>query len=219
MQCVEFEDRFNRLLDHRLSPDEDERLVDHAQGCAACAGLLAGQQRLFTGLRTIGCHPPADLAERVMARRHIEVQSRRAAWRNIGWTVLLASAASWAGFSLFALRPPAQPPAVVEQPADHPPQSAAGGSLAMQRLSAGPAREAERLTPEQVREYRRALEGLAALELNDVSETLEPSIRPIQSSFGLAIDALRRTLPRAREARPPKSQEGAGLFAESSVLA
>ena len=30
MQCVEFEDRLNRLLDSRLVPDDDEHLSDHA---------------------------------------------------------------------------------------------------------------------------------------------------------------------------------------------
>ena len=50
-----------------------------------------------------------------------------------------------------------------------------------------------------------------------MSESLTPSIKPIRSSFGLAIDALRRTLPRGKEQRPAKPDSGARFTLDSSV--
>src|SRR5688572_20655428 len=97
MQCVEFEDRLNRLLDHRLSPDADESLTSHAGECEDCAGLFQAQRRLLAGLRSGRVSPPAELAERVVSQRHLEVSHRKAVWRNAGWAVLLASAASLSG--------------------------------------------------------------------------------------------------------------------------
>jgi hypothetical protein len=72
-------------------------------------------------------------------------------------------------------------------------------------------------------EYFTALESLAtqigdSAELDEVSETLTPTIRPIQSSFGLAIDALRRTLPRGKEHRSNKPEAGAHVATEPAIV-
>src|SRR5215213_8946227 len=113
MQCDEFEDRLNRLLDHRLSPDDDESLAMHARDCEDCAGLFHAQQRLFVGLRMGSARPSVELATRVVSQQHSEVSRRRAAWRNAGWGVLLASAASLGGLALMSLKTGNNPPDIV----------------------------------------------------------------------------------------------------------
>jgi hypothetical protein len=51
MQCQEFEDRLNLLLDERQRPQADPQLAAHAAQCERCCQLLAGQQALLAGLR------------------------------------------------------------------------------------------------------------------------------------------------------------------------
>src|SRR5262245_5448721 len=97
MQCAEFENRLNRLLDSRLSPDDDGPLNDHAHECEGCSSLLHAQHVLFSGLRASRPGAPADLADRVVSRRYTEVSRSRTHWRNLGWAMLLATAAGLLG--------------------------------------------------------------------------------------------------------------------------
>ena len=216
MQCVEFENRLNRLLDNRLSPDDDDQLADHARDCEGCCGLLHAQQMLFSGLRASRPAAPADLADRVVSRRHTEVTRSRTIWRNVGWTVLLASAAGLAGLAVMSLgRAPA--PNLVKTPQPAAPQkSGSGPRLAMGTV--GPTQRVDPKVDEKFDEYFVALENFAtqigdSKEFDEVSESLEPGIKPIRSSFELALDALRRTLPRGRE-RTGKSDAGASFLPE-----
>jgi hypothetical protein len=223
MQCEEFEDRLNRLLDHRLSPDDDESLAFHARDCEECAGLFHAQQRLFTGLRIGRIQPSPELATRVVSQQHSEVSRRRAAWRNGGWAVLLASAASLGGLALMALKTGDNPPDIVKKVPVQGGQHGPGLAIA----GVGPAKSEKIATPdkadERLEEYFVVLENIAtqisdSKEFDEMSESLEPSIKPIRSSFGLALDALRRTLPRGKESRATKPESGASWLPDLPVI-
>ena len=69
MQCHEFENRLNAVLDERGEPQADPRLAAHARDCPPCRRLLAGQRALFTGLRQ-SIAPPlkAAFSQQVVAR-------------------------------------------------------------------------------------------------------------------------------------------------------
>jgi hypothetical protein len=60
MQCVEFENRLNDLLDERFALSVDIGLVEHAQGCARCCELLAAHEALLEGVAAM---PVARLGE------------------------------------------------------------------------------------------------------------------------------------------------------------
>lgn len=223
MQCVEFEDRLNRLLDHRMSPDEDGPLADHARECEACAGLFHAQQRLFAGLRSDSPATPVGLAERVVSQRHSEISHRKSAWRNATWGVLLASAASLGGLAMMTLKARddqqngGQPNVAVTTPGKAVPSPGLGIGAVGVTKNVDPKGE------EKFDEYFVVLENIAiqisdSKEFDEMSESLEPSIKPIRSSFGLAIDALRRTLPRGREAKPAKPDAGAHWTPDLPVI-
>jgi len=223
MQCEEFEDRLNRLLDHRLSPDDDESLVMHAHDCDDCAGLFHAQQRLFTGLRMGNARPSVELATRVVSQQHSELGRRRAAWRNGGWAMLLASAASLGGLALMALKTSDHRPDIVKKAPVQGSQHGPGLAIA----GVGPATPDKIATPEKAderfEEYFVVLENFAtqisdSKEFDEMSESLEPSIKPIRSSFGLALDALRRTLPRGKESRATKPDAGASWLPDAPVV-
>jgi hypothetical protein len=223
MQCEEFEDRLNRLLDHRLSPDDDESLASHAHDCEDCASLFHAQQRLFAGLRMGSAQPSVDLATRVVSQRHTEVSRRGAAWRNAGWAVLLASAASLGGLALMALKTGDNPPSLVKkdpvQGTKHGPGLAIAGIGGTEKDRIATHERAD----EKFEEYFVVLENFASQisdskEFDEVSESLEPSIKPIRSSFGLAIDALRRTLPRGKDSRATKPDSGASWLPDVPVI-
>jgi hypothetical protein len=226
MQCVEFEDRLNRLLDHRLAPESDAQLAHHARQCDECAGLLGAQQRLLAGMRAARIAAPVDLADRVIARRHVERQGHRSRWRTLGWAAILATAASVGWIALMALKArEAGQEMAAERPAPaatHAKRGPSNMTAALAATSVGPARPKQD-SEEKFDEYRRAFESLATrigdtTELDEMSESLSPSIRPIQSSFGLAIDALWRTLPRGKEAPPMKPDAGAMFLHDLPVI-
>ncbi len=71
MQCREFEDRLNFILDERGDPEADEALMEHARECRSCA------RRCSALLKTLALlslqplpQPRANLADRVVAELH-----------------------------------------------------------------------------------------------------------------------------------------------------
>ncbi len=116
MQCQEFEDRMNVLLDERKSPEGDGALAAHAAGCEPCGRLLAGQRVLLAGLKR-GKIPAAsaNFAQRVVANSVLESRqdvalavvldapkpSRRAAW-FVAAGLLTAAAAGLLAVSVAA---------------------------------------------------------------------------------------------------------------------
>lgn len=68
MQCVEFEDRLNAVLDDRGRPEWDVDLRSHCQSCASCRQLAAAYGALFDGFYALATpEAPVDMAARVMA--------------------------------------------------------------------------------------------------------------------------------------------------------
>jgi hypothetical protein len=226
MQCVEFENRVNRLLDNRLSPDDDDELADHARDCEGCASLLHAQHVLFAGLHAGRVAAPVDLADRVVSRRHTEITRSRTTWRNVGWAVLLASAAGLAGLAVMALQSRNPQRDLVKAPT---PESPSTKPATLPGLAVGAVGLHQKVEPKhsekskaEFDEYFVVLENFAtqisdSKEFDEVSESLEPGIKPIRSSFGLAIDALWRTLPRGRE-RTNKPDAGASFLPEPPSL-
>jgi len=227
MQCVEFEHRLNRLLDQRLSPDDDEQLAAHVIQCDECAGLYHAQHRLFAGLEAGRPVAPVDLAQRVAQQRHVELARKQSARRNIRWGVLLASAASLGGLALLSLQENQQPPPVVIKTAAPALPAKPASGLAMGTTQENPLthEECEDAVPQEERidSYFVVLESFAtqigdSKEFDDMSESLEPSFKPIRSSFGVAIEALRRTLPRGKDVRAVRPDAGASWLPETPLI-
>ena len=82
MQCVEFEDRLNAVLDDRSRPEWDADLHLHCQSCASCRQLAAAYGALFDGFYALATpEASVDLAARVMSElktRPVPFAQRRA---------------------------------------------------------------------------------------------------------------------------------------------
>ncbi|MCI0360705.1 MAG: zf-HC2 domain-containing protein [Planctomycetaceae bacterium] len=120
MQCHEFENRLNYLLDDRQSPEADQQLLAHAANCEQCNQLLIGQRLLLAGLRRGVAHVPGShLAQRAVAGYQVGAGSegepmealvlsqplelsqplgplpatqRRRVWQVLGWVAAIAAA-------------------------------------------------------------------------------------------------------------------------------
>ena len=231
MQCHEFDDRLQLLLDHRLAPSNDALLCEHAEQCRACADLLRAQTRLFQGLASSArCN--AQLAGAVAfseqtVRNHQQQSLRsRRAWRSLGWFSALSTitACGWLAFTFLPIH--SQPSQVVKEditPNTLPQATVAAPVLALSQPTATSPRGAS-LPSQSYGQYRQVLESLAVQigespQLEDVGATLQPGLRPIRSSFGLALDALRRTLPRGKDERSVRPTDGAALIPEIPGMA
>ena len=68
MNCHEFADRLDAILDDRQSPQQDWSLVVHAQDCVNCRAALTGQEILFSGLDLYENPPlPRNFVDKVVA--------------------------------------------------------------------------------------------------------------------------------------------------------
>src|SRR5262245_44027039 len=68
MQCAEFEQMVNRLLDDRRSPRDDETLRTHANVCSDCADLLNAHERLLEMIDLTRPPLPRDFALRTVTK-------------------------------------------------------------------------------------------------------------------------------------------------------
>lgn len=81
MQCEEFEERLNQLLDRRVRPETDAALLAHAQMCSGCRETLEAQQALFDTLDSLDSpEPTADFSRRVVGK--VVTQRRARTWRR-----------------------------------------------------------------------------------------------------------------------------------------
>jgi len=92
MQCVEFEDRLNAVLDERSRPEWDAELRLHCESCPGCRQLAVAYGALFDGFYALATpEAPSDMATRVMA----ELQPRPAyARRRALAAAIMATAAA-----------------------------------------------------------------------------------------------------------------------------
>jgi hypothetical protein len=78
MQCEEFEDRLNAVLDERRRPEWDDELRLHCDNCADCRQLAAEYDTLLDGFYSWTTpEAPADLALRVLIEARPQPAPRR----------------------------------------------------------------------------------------------------------------------------------------------
>ncbi len=234
MQCREFEDRMNDVLDQRLAPERDSLLMRHAGDCAACRRLLDGQTALFLGLGL--CETPSlsgHFASAVLVQAEVipvatlaDGNSRRN-WKIQGTVAAIASLAAVVLVAVFIglsrqqepIRPVAKTP---EQPVL--PNTAKVTKVPL--LKEAPAQEVAKaasevrpepsaLAKQEYQEYREMLNNFGAqlpiaVEKIDEVQQATPAIRPLRASFSMAIGTLQRTIPNRtrRDSRPAKNDSG-----------
>jgi hypothetical protein len=211
MQCHEFEQRLNDLLDERQPPERDQILAAHAVQCPDCRQLLDGQQVLLEGLR-IG--PGVGLRERfaaaviashsehaAAATQLIASSGRGAEKASLGWVVglgLATAVAALVAVSIFLASEPEGPQLV---------GGAGANKLNVLAENAadtrGRAKGLSQYTPEGG--YGVAIAGFVpeAVEQFENVERYAPGIRPLRVSFAMLWDALRRTIPGLYDDAPP----------------
>jgi hypothetical protein len=245
MQCHEFEDRLNDVLDERANPAADSRLAAHAADCDDCRGRLAGSRLLLRGLSRLTVPAPAaDFASRVVARAAAPppVAGRPASKFWLACGVLLSSAAAallaisivWyarrADFADFAGGNGEQKtPAVVQSPQRRP-RNLATIEPGKNRRSGDRAVTGGELLIEaprvhdHLRNYRGAMDNLAlalpqtAEQLNQM-ERVAPGIRQLRLSLALFWDTFCRTIPGARTEDPaePRGRTSLWSLAPSAI--
>lgn len=238
MRCDEFDERVHRLLDDRMPIHGDQRLLEHAEACSKCRGLLGTYDDLFGGLES-GQIPEVSpgFTQRVVAQvctgqPQTEPSPKRARrWYALA-AVAIAAALLIAIFPLLRSRlAPNQPnvPKLVEdnhkeQGEPPAPKSTNGETLhddapqvALEPGDVHPDAEAE------------------AKQLRDLVDQLAPSLpytrivpvdqirggfRPIASSLAVAIDALRNTIPigRTDHSKEPSGHSPSAQFAPSEHI-
>ena len=233
MTCQAFEQRLQLLLDSRLTPQHDAALRSHAETCELCRERLAAQQVLFSVLRQRVVQP-ASLATHVMSSLPTRLNTAPATRGRWSWSAGLVGVAcaglacAWWSPALPNPLPRANPriPTAITTNVAAPNAEVRQAEVAMptitnlasnETLSANESLSAH----ETLGVYREAFESIAtkihSSSLEEVQATLEPGLNPIRSSFGLTLDALRRTLPRGKEERAARPPHGAFLSPEITL--
>ena len=234
MQCREFEDRLNDVLDQRLLPEQDGLLVRHAGECLACRRLLNGQAALFSGLELCETPPLSSqfscavlVQADVVPLASIVDGANRRPGKWLGVVAAIASLAAIVLVSVFIglsrqqdpVRPVAKTPKqpavpktveVVKSPLPKPTPS-----TEIAKAIPAPRSEPARHGQEDYREYREMLNSVGAqfpiaVEKIDEVQQATPAIRPLRASFSMAIGTLQRTIPNRtkRDNRPVKPDSG-----------
>ncbi|HUG66394.1 MAG TPA: hypothetical protein VMM76_01505 [Pirellulaceae bacterium] len=199
MQCAEFEQRLQQLLDDRQKVEQDSLLQEHARGCDACGRVLRGQAGLLAGLRMIPKPTfAADLGHRVLDQLRIDQRKR-----NNRLLVIAALAA--AAVIMVALLPLAGDRVRFQRDHEH------GGGIAL--VSPGPQQTPKNAFTEQdSNDLRMLMHSLMLqfsehrLEMFEPVDQLASGIRPLALTFNLAFVTLRRALPGYSEPRPAEPQ-------------
>jgi hypothetical protein len=229
MQCHEFEERMQALLDERRLPQSDARLLAHARSCAECSQWLLAQELLFRSLgRALSPAPSGDFAERVLCQVEAQPDWRRRGtpgrvWLAAGVAATIAAVALLA-LSLALNRGPGKPArGLITAPTRATAESVPAPSLA---VGNGPNRapidsalplvtgRQQTASPigassdvESFEQYSQAIQSLASQvtpERLDEVEEATPGLRPVKTSFSLAIGTIRRTIPPPRKTAPPR---------------
>jgi anti-sigma factor RsiW len=200
MNCELFLERLNGLLDERVPPDSDTQLNAHAWQCPACRETLQNYLQLLqlvdSGLPA--APPQLDRKVAAVATRHAPPFRSNRHWlvaAAVAATLLLATIPLVLNRRGNAPSPPGPAPNdLVVQPPTGP--------------SVGPATRQTPLEETMVLDdYRQLITMLAAqidVESIDSVDQLASGFRPITTSLGAAVDALRRTLPLKHK---PKERE------------
>lgn len=216
MKCDEFDERVHSLLDDRASVHGDQPLMEHADACPKCRGMLRTYGDLFGGLE--GGEIPelsSDFTGRVVAQVCAEeTQTVRPARYARQWFAVAAVAIA-AGL-LIALIPslrnrlaPNDPnvPQMVEDNGEKHPETPAPDSTDGHAPDADGTQLAEDTidgNPDSWPDDEQLPKKLLGRFASDSLDRLVPvdqirgGLRPITSSLAVAIDALRNTIPIGR---------------------
>jgi hypothetical protein len=191
MQCDQFEDRVQLVLDQRQDPEHDPQLRAHADVCPDCRQILGIQAQLLDALdMTEVPELPVEFSRQVVARVQPSVDAAPTAVSRRIAPILLAVAASLV-IGLFSA-------AVIWMSSDR-------SRLAQDDQDVPPARVATPPTP-QVNEgdnwWKISPGSLATLYPTDVRqrhreqvETIAGELKPVTTPFATAASALRRAIP------------------------
>lgn len=197
MQCDEFEQRLQLVLDQRREPREDDLLTAHARQCAECERVLRVQSRLFAALPLVRIpNLSSDFAPGVLQQFNYErrraFRIRLAAWSLAAAAVLVLCFLPW-------LRPNTD---VVFS--SH--TNSGGHTLGLATMSADAVQGHAKLhstqdfaamSAEELHSFVRQLVAQLA-DPNSARESvnqLAVTIRPLAVTFNVAVDTLLRTLP------------------------
>ena len=230
MQCHDFDERMQGLLDERRPAHLDPQLLAHARACAECRLTLRAQEMLLRTVdRSTSPEPTGGFAERVVSR--LDARSSPRALRGRYWLAggTLSAIAATALLAVAILR--------YGSPNSEPVQSAPERLVQDGALDLSPARGADRqkssgaessdtheqsvassdsttgrVEVESLQDYSEALQSLAsrvpqAVERLDEVEEATPGLRPVRTSFSLALGTIRRTMPPQRKSPPPRKPD------------
>ena len=197
MQCSEFEDRLQYLLDLRSVPHQDAALQSHAQICPRCRDQLLATGRLLDGLELLEAPElDDDFAQKVVL--HVGVPARHPVSHSIVVAALALAATALIAISpsLWSIFQDRQPVATNPRPTHS--GSANRNSAESPTLAASNHVSANQgwmvsqdsiqiLYPEETRQRHRQ-------QMSQIADDL----RPIASPFNAAVTALRRSLPVVR---------------------
>jgi len=227
MQCREFEDRLNELLDESRDPTADLRLRGHADDCERCRLLLARQQLLLAGLRqAVVPRLPADFSRRVVTVAAIPeplARPRSSSRMLLAIGVLFTSAAAALLAISLAWYARSGSPIAVEKTSNTSPTTLADANVRPRPRQRNSTRGSLVISEADVIYHLRGgFDELSeTVERYGEVERLAPGIRPLRLSFALLWDTLFRALPGVRDhSRPAPSTGGtSSLFVDLVRLA
>ena len=235
MQCREFDDRMNDVLDRRQVPERDALLLRHAGECLPCRQTLCGQAALLAGLELGETpQPSSQFAAAVLVQASVIPVATIADTRRGGkkWAGAIAAIVSLAAVVIVAVlinlsrqqgpaRPTANKPAspmvapTTVEIARSLPEKKESVPVSIAQTVTTPGVEPTAPEKENYQEYRDALNSFtaqlpSAVEKIDEVQQATPAIRPIRASFSMAIGTLQRTIPSRtkRDTRPIKPDSG-----------
>jgi hypothetical protein len=219
MNCREFQEHLQLLLDGKPAIPDGPALYDHARECCRCRQLYDAAQRLGEGLRTAMVEPPpGHLPERVVGA--VLRQRHRAARRRaflVAGAVAASLAAAWLVPELMHPSPArrqvvrvSQPPGQsIPVPSFHEHfQEARSATLGLTRqVAEETAVQASILIPPADLLPARSLPPpieAPAMSMRDVGRTVAGGLEPVTSSARRAWDMFLEDLP-------PRAEEKSGL--------
>lgn len=210
MNCHEFENRLNDLLDERLPVGEDGALRAHAARCGNCREIWLAQQQVVAYFQQ-----SRPTVRREWSRQNqvvcVQPSARNARWRfdfrwlavagvGIAAAIVLMFSPAWPGN-----RAPEQAQPVAE---NAPPPVVPANDLAVAVASQN-ATNGSGMRLEQLFAWQQWAEHWPdSIEQMEQVEEMSPGLRPLRSSFSVAFHTLWRTIPGSREQRQ-KTDEGA----------
>jgi hypothetical protein len=186
MQCVDFEQLMNEVLDDRLDPHVDPLLISHARQCEACQDLLDWNSAI---VRAIPEAPAISepLADRITISARREWWAHRTVWGGaVAAAVLLALVVN-----LPTTTPDSTPSVDTNDQVAEQRQNTDGSQIESFAIWAF----IDQIPVEEKTRY--------------VTVPIASGIRPIRNSLGVAFEALRETLPpNKRSVEPLHPQTG-----------